>query len=243
MSSLETFRQSRLSAVRKVVTPSQSLKDLLNTARILSNEVETPPNVLDPLIYASDGLRVTIFERRIKAGHEANELLRKMYTRMESPVIKTNRKTRQPSGRIQNTQKTRPNPLPGALQEVESLYLSSDGPLIVRANRIVVSSKQNDSRVGAELALVIDNGSGASVLQAQRDVLLDAEMRMVAGRKLRKLAEGPIEALEMPFMRAPLMEDYQRKEFIELLDVELPVTDIEIGPVEWKLSTVSHSLD
>ncbi len=241
MNSPNIEKLSGLRAVRKVVTPSPSLRELLTNAKRMAEEIEYPSGELDPLVYAAEGLRVTIFERRIRANDESNDLLRKLHTRMESPVLHTSRRTRQNSGKVQKTSKKRPNPLPAALNEVEDLYAATDGPIVVRANRIIISSKTIDRRIGNELALVIDEGSGASVLQAQQEVLLDAEMRMVAGRKLRKLAGTAIQALEMPFMRLPAMCESESQDIVNLLSADLPVHDIEIGPIEWKLNTVAYS--
>ncbi len=242
MHSADRAPLSSLMAVRKIVTPSKSLKELLKTAASLVEETEPVQYLLDPLVYAADGLRVTIFERRIKAGIEANDLLRKVQDRLESPTLITARKIRQPSGKSMTTTKKRPNPLPEALREVEALYVPPENGLTVRANRIVACTKPH---LGTEFALVIDDGAGASALEAQHDMLMDAEMRMVAGRKLRKLAEDQAQtdvassALLMPFMRAPLEDDYQRVEFIEMLSADLPVHDIEIGPIVWKRNTIS----
>ncbi|MDL2341769.1 MAG: hypothetical protein QFB87_01675 [Patescibacteria group bacterium] len=240
MSSPNTERLSGLRAVRKVVTPSPSLRDLLANAKKMAEEIDQPSHELDPLVYAAEGLRVTIFERRIQASAEANDLLRKLHARMESPVLYyTPRKVRQNSGKVQTTSKKRDNPLPAALHEVEDLYAATDGPIVVRANKIVIANKSMDPRIGQELALVVDEGSGASILQAQQDVLLDAEMRMVSGRKLRKLAGTAIQALEMPFMRLPSMPESESQDIVNLLSADLPVHDIEIGPIEWKLNTVA----
>ncbi len=241
MSSHNTEILSRLSAVRKVVTPSASLRDLLRSAKMLGEEIDPSDDGLDALVYAAEGLRVTIFERRIQAGEESNNLLRKLHARMESPVVTTPRRIRHQSGKVEITRKKRPNPLREALGEVEDLYALTDGPLLVRANKIVLLDKSNDKRTSGELALIIDDGSGASVLQAQQDVLLDAEVRSMAGRKLRKLLGGTAlaQALEMPFMRLPPLPLTQSQDMIDLLSADLPVHDIEIGPIEWKLNTVS----
>ena len=243
MSWRATESLSGLRAVRKVVTPSESLRDLLVCAHSLGDELDPVPGQLDPLVYAANGLRVTIFERRIKASADAHELLRKLHGRMESPTIMTSRKVRQPSGKTVSVRKKRPNPLPIALQDVENLYAQTDGPLLVRANKIVVVANSSDRRVASELALIIDEGSGASVLQAQQDVLLDAESRMIAGRKLQKLAGNAVQALAMPFMRLPPMPRSYQEGFVELLSAELPVHNIEIGPIEWKLNTVAQIQD
>ena len=244
MSAVETDRLSGIKAIRKVVNPSLSLRNFLSTARLLAEETEVVPTLLDPLVYAAESLRVTIFERRLRAGREANELIRKVHTRMESPTMMTTRRTRQPSGKFHDTQKKRNNPLPTALRDVESLYVEAGSGLVVRANAIVPCTKPSDGHFGTELALVIDAGSGASALEAQRDLLLDAVGRMVAGRKLRRLADDPIEPLQIPFMHVPLADDYHRKDFIELLSSDLPVHGIEIGAdVKWKLNTVSYPED
>lgn len=243
MSSPESEVFSSLRAVRKVVRPSQSLKEFMQAARLLSDEIDPVPGYLDPLVYACEGLRTTIYLRRLKASEISNNLIRKMYTRMESPMVTTTKKVRQPSGAYRRTQKSRPNMLPGALKDVENIYLDDGQPLTVRSNRIVVSSRSDDERIGSEFALVIDAGSGASVLKAQQDVLKDAEGDIVTGRKLRRLSVGHADALEIPFMRAPLMEDSQREDFIQLLSTELPVFNIEIGPIEWKPSTATYLVD
>ena len=244
MSLRETERLSGLRAVRKVVTPSESLRGLLQCAHSLAADLEPVAGQLDPLVYAADGLRVTLYERRLRAGTKANELVSKVHDRMNSPSIMTYRKVQKPSGRVVSTGKRRPNPLPEALQDVENLYAQSDGPLLVRANKIVVVTNTSDRRVASELALIIDEGSGASVLQAQQDLLYDAESRMVAGRKLQKLAGTAIQALAMPFMRLPPMPVAYQQDLVEQLAAELPVHNIEIGPIEWKYNTVvqpSHS--
>lgn len=243
MSSPNTERLSSLRAVRKVVAPSPSLRDLLRDARLMAEDIGPIGGGIDPLVYAAEGLRVTIFERRIEAGQVANELLRRLHARMESPVLSTPRKIRQPSGKVLTTRKKRPNDLPAALVDVEDLYAAGDGPIVVRSNQIAVSTIAARKRSSVELALIVDEGCGASVLQAQQDVLLDAEARMVAGRKLRALAGGAIQALEMPFMRLPPMAQSQREDFIDLLSAGLPVHSIEIGPIEWKLNTVAYVRD
>lgn len=243
MSSPESEVFSSLRAVRKVVRPSQSLKEFLYAARSFSDEIDPVAGYLDPLVYAGEGLRTTIYLRRVLASENANNLVRKMYTRMESPMVSSTKKVRQPSGAYRQTQKKRLNMLPAALREVENIYLDDGQPLTVRSNRIIVSSRSGDERIGSEFALVIDAGSGASVLKAQQDVLKDAEGDMVTGRKLRRLSVDHADALELPFMRAPLMEDSQREDFIQLFSAVLPVFNIEIGPIEWKPSTATYLQD
>ncbi len=228
---------SYVKAVREVL-PSVSLREFLATAHGMAEDVEVVPDVLDPLVYAAESLRVTIYERHAKAGRDVNELLRKVYARMESPTLANKRTVQLPYGGTQTTRKKQPNPLHMALNDVESLYRETDGPLLVRTNRIIATTRR-DSRLGTELALLVDDGSVASVLDAQSNVLLDAEAQMIAGRKLRRLANEPIAPLAIPFMRAPLLDDYHRKEFVELLSADLPVHNLEIGRIEWKLNTVT----
>lgn len=241
MSAAESEKLIGYRAVRKVVTPSESLVDFLSYAKKLIEDVETVNGKLDPMVYAVEGLRVTILERRVRASVEASEQVRKVYTRMESPFIVTRHKVKQPSGKFKVTTKKRQNLLSQALQDVESLYSQTDSGLLVRANKITTTTKPSDPRMGTEFALVIEEGSGARVLEAQRDILLDTEANMVAGRKLGKLAVGPVEALNMPFMRLPLADEHVLTEFSELLTAGLPVHDIEIGPVELKRNDVLYT--
>lgn len=223
-------------AVRKVIYPSASLKDFLSSAQMLAEEIDPMPGMLDPLVYAAEGLRVTIFERRIRAGNEASKLVKKVYDRMVSLTIETTHKVELHPGQTQKVTKKQPNPLRGALHDVETLYTARDHGLLVRANRIEAAPYPGNARLGTELSLVVDDGPGASILKAQRDLVMDTEKEILAGRKLSRLAEQPIQALLMPFMRAPFTSEHEREAFVELLATDLPVHDIHIGPIEWRHS-------
>lgn len=230
-------RLSDLRAIR-TISPSQSLKEFLSTARVLVDDVETMPGEIEPVVFAADSLRLTIFERRVRADEKANDLLRKVHARMESPFVATRRKVKQPYGKNVTTRRMAPNPLHAALWEVEEFWHEIDGSMVARANAIANSTRLLDFGRGIELSLVIDKGSVGSALVAQSKVLLDAEKRMEAGKKLIRLDDEPIEPLYVPFMQAPITDLYHQKELMELLSAELPVTGLQIGPIEWKLNTV-----
>jgi hypothetical protein len=128
---------------------------------------------------------------------------------------------------------------------VEQIYLPSDGPLVVRATRVVDSTKEDYRHLGNELSLVIDeNSSASSALIAQYNVLDDDIRRTIAGRRLPKPGTNPESALHIGFMRGHFSGDNERKEFIELLSSELPVHDLEVShQIEYGLKIVDPAKD
>lgn len=236
MSSPAVSKLSYVRAFREVI-PTSSLKEFLSDANELTKDAAFE-SVSDPLVYAINSLRVTLFERRVKASHNVNDLLRKLHARMEPPYIINTERVRTQYGAVKTAQKRQRNPLHSDLDDVESLYVPGDLPFPpVRSNEIVDCTKDDYSVLGKELALVIDEGAGASALEAQRDILFDASRRMNAGKRLPR-ADEPDPVLYLPFMRAPFESVAERDEFIKHLSTGLPVHDISFGPIEWQLKTV-----
>lgn len=242
MNSPKACKLSYIRAFREVI-PSTSLKEFLKTAHDLTKE-ETFEAVTDPLVYAVNSLRVTLFERRVKASQDVNDLLRKLHARMETPFIFNTERVRTTYGALKTTQRRQRNPLHLDLDDAKSLYVQNGSPFpSVRSNVIVDCTKDDYKGSGVELALVIDEGTGASILEAQRDILFDTSRRINAGKRLPR-ADEPDPVLHLPFMQAPFASDGQRDEFMKHLTVELPVHDIGFGPIEWQLKTsVPNSID
>lgn len=228
------------------------------TEDAISDYIEraTPAHVTDPShveenlrqIIAEEGIRLSKYVSPeehasilknapdvVQAGHEVNELLKKLHYRMESPTIITTDRTRTNYGAIKTTKKHEPNMLHKALSEAESNHLSGE-PLMLRANRIVDSTKDDYRKLGTELALVLDGGPAADVLEEQRENLMSASRGLNFAKRLPP-SDEPDPVLHLPFMCAPFAGPAQRDQFIELMSTELPVHGIVLSSIEWTLKT------
>lgn len=236
MSQPESTKFSYVRGLREVI-PSTSLKAFLNMAREFAQDeaFEVGEGMSDLTIYAGNSLRVTMFERRARAGHEANKLLNRLHYRMESPTILTTERVRTNYGAIKSSKKREPNMLHKALREAEFIDLTAV-PLVMRANKIVDSTKDDYRGHGTELALVLDGGPAARVLENQRDHLMSASQGINFMKRLPP-SDPPDPVLHLPFMCAPFAGQLQRDQFIELMSTELPVHEIALGPIEWTLKT------
>ncbi|MEO7364651.1 MAG: hypothetical protein ABIV43_04080 [Candidatus Saccharimonadales bacterium] len=246
MSLLENDSMSTLRAVRRV-SPSRSLANFLANATLLAKEYEPSDGFIDPLVYSVDSLRVTLLERRTQASDKANELIHRFYTRMVSDDYKTSRTVKRPSGKKVKVDEVRQNPLPLALRWVESLYYEKQQPMLARANEIGLSVQPYPRVYGSEFSLLIDSQEGhvADVLLAQEEMLHQVSINTAAGKKLPRNKFYPGRALHIPFMRLPIAADNEtmQKEFTELLSTDLPVHNLDIGPIVWKIGTVSERGD
>lgn len=240
---MATVEQSKLSYIRafREVEPSDSLKLLLKAATQLVEDGSFDrgeANRSDPLVYAADSLRFTLFERRVQAGHDVNELLRKVSTYVDAPYHYTQKRTRsRPSGPLVTTHARRRNPLPESLRDVEQLHVPDRRQLVARSSRVVDSTKDDFRHLGTELALMIEPGAVADVLQAQSDLLNDAAMRTNAAKKLPRTSDSD-NPLRLPFMRASFANSKNLDEFVDILATELPVYDLRITPIVYRSNIV-----
>lgn len=234
MTQPESNKFSYVRGLREVI-PSASLKAFLKMAKEFGQEeaFEMGEGMSDLTIYAGNSLRVTMYERRARAGREVNELLSKLLYRMESPKIVTTERVRTNYGAIKTTRKREPNLLHKALAQAELEYQTSE-PLVMRAIKIVDSTKDDYRGLGTELALVLDDGPAARLLEKQREILMSASQGINFTKRLPP-AEAPDPVLHLPFMSAPFAGTLQRDQFIELMSTELPVHEIVLGPIEWAL--------
>jgi len=199
-----------------------------------------------PEVYALHSLRVVLFERRAQASRTNGDTLQKLHAVMASSKITTIERRRARPGVFEQVSKRIPNPLTGALVDIEDYYLQNaeeengKPKLSLRASEIIDVTEDEYRENGTELALRIDENSGLSVLEAQRGILEDKARTLNAAKRLLRpdRQDGP---LAIPFMRAPFDSDGQRDEFIDKLTAEepihLPVYGIDAGPVEWRLET------
>ena len=206
---------------------------------------ENDDPMLDPRIYALNSLRITLFERRALADQDASDQLNKLHAVMAQPKVTNTERRRSRPGVFETITKRQPNPLIRALIDVEDYYLQdgeeagSKAKLVVRASTIIDSTEDDYRSRGTELALTIDEGSGYSALEAQRDILEDKARGLNAARGLvRPLHQG--RRLVIPFMVAPFDSEGQRDDFIDTLtteDPQLPVYGNGVDAIQWQLKT------
>ena len=217
------YSYSRL--FRKVI-PSDSLKAFIKNAQeqVFDGGAEFFAPDSDPLVYAVDSLRVTQFERRVRAGTYVAELGR-MHTYVTAPEHVTTRRVKQQYGTFHNKKTSKKNDLWGTLKDVEDKYELGENGLFVRANDIVDSTKTDYEHQGTELALEIEAGEVADMLDEQTALITVAAMRTKAGQHLPKPAE-PDNPRLIPFMHGRFVSDEAREKFVGLLRPELPVYDV-----------------
>ena len=222
------YSYSRL--FRKVI-PSDSLKAFIKNAheQVFDGGAEFFEPDSDPLVYAVDSLRITQFERRVQAGTYVAELGR-MHTYVTSPVHVTTRRVKQQYGPSHDKKTSKKNPLWGILKDVEDQYDLNENGLFVRANNIVDSTKSDYAHLGAELALEIEEGEVADMLDEQTALITIAAMRTNAGQHLPRPTETDNPRL-IPFMHGRFMSPEAREKFIDLLRPELPVYDVGLRPI------------
>jgi hypothetical protein len=247
MSFLETESFSSLRAIRRIY-PSRSLTDFLSSATVIAEEeFEAADGFVDPLVYAADSLKVTLFERRLQASEQVNELLNKFYVRLVVEDYVTSKTIKTPTGRKVKEMRKNKNPLPGALRDVENLYYVKDEPMLARANDIDLSVQLYPYNYGTEFALQLDANEGplADMLLAQEEMLYKEASRTSAGKKLARNYFQPGRVLSVPFAHLPISPDDRVgcNDFIELLSADLPVHNLAIGPLVWKQEYVSAPHD
>lgn len=240
---------SYIRAFRPLI-PSESMRAFLKHAgkQLEKMDFEATNPLLDPRIYALNSLRITLFERRAQANQDAADRLNKLYAAMAQPTIVTSERRRTRPGVFETTSRRQPNPLIRALVEIENHYMQDgeevDGKvkLSVRASEIMETTEDDYRASGTELALVLDNNSSYSALEAQRGILEDKARGLNAAKGLvRPLHQD--RPLVVPFMVAPFDSDGQRDEFVDAISsgesVHLPVYGNSVGPlpVQWQLKT------
>jgi hypothetical protein len=104
-------------------------------------------------------------------------------------------------------------------------------------------TKRLSKHPGYELALVVDDGPVASILDGQSDSLWEAAMKTRSAKILTNTnlpGNGPAverqvdDPKEIPFMRAPFRNAADRDDYIEQLSVELPVYGMGLGSIAYK---------
>lgn len=230
MTQPESTKYSYSRLFREVI-PSDSLKAFIKNATEQTFDSSSKHFEKDssPLVYAAESLRATQFERRVRAGTYVAELAR-MHDYVASPVHITTRPVRQPYGAVHNRKTRRKNPLWEALKEVEADYGVSEGGLFVRANEIVDCTKEDYAHLGTELALEIEDGEVARMLDAQTALITEAAMRTNAGQRIPRPAE-PDNPRLIPFMHGKFVSPEAGEEFKELLQPELPVYEMRLGHI------------
>lgn len=227
------YSYSRL--FRKVI-PSDSLRELIKAAAdyTLGDGAGCFEAGTTPLVYAVDSLRVTQFERRVQAGTYIAEL-RRMHEYVASPVHITTKRVRQPYGASHPRKTARRNALWDALSEAEDAYKADDSGLYVRASRMVDCTKEDYAHLGTELALEIEDGEVARMLNEQTELITDAAMRTMAGKRLPRPKE-PDNPRLIPIMHGQFKSLHAYEEFVEELQPELPVYEIGLGPIAKRLN-------
>lgn len=210
--------------LRKVI-PSDSLRAFIKNAneQLFDGGLACFEEEPSPLVYAADSLRVTQFERRVRAGSYVAEL-DKMHKYVASSVRVTTKRVRQQYGTFHNKKTSRKNPLWEALKDIEAEHVDEKG-LFVRANSIVDCTREDYAHLGTELALKIEDGEVARMLDAQTELIVGTAMKTNAGQRLPQPAEADNPRL-IPFMHGRFVSPDAREEFVELLVPELPVYDI-----------------
>lgn len=217
------------------VIPSDSLKAFIKnvTELVFDGGSSSFEKGSSPLVYAAESLRVTQFERRVRAGTYAAELGR-MHEYVASPVHVTTRPVRQQYGALHHRKTRRKNILWEALKEVEANYGISEGGLFVRANEIVDCTREDYAHLGTELALEIEDGDVARMLDEQTVLITEAAMRTNAGQRIPRPTE-PDNPRQIPFMHGKFVSPDACEEFKELLQPELPVYEVGLGHIAKRL--------
>jgi hypothetical protein len=240
VTSTESGKLSYIRAFREVV-PSESLRLFLKSAHELVDEESfdtRKAKEAEPLVYAANSLRFTLFERRVQASQQVNDLLRKVDSYVQAPFHYTQKRTRSwPGGPLVTTRGRRENHLPVALRDIQELYVPGEEQLFVRSASIVDCTRSDFRHLGTELGLEIDAGSVADMLEAQSNLMYEAALRPVAGKRLPPVTE-PDNPRVLPFMRAPFATDATRDVFVEILNAELPVYDIGVAPIIYRSNII-----
>jgi hypothetical protein len=234
MSNPETDQLSSIRAVRPVIA-SESLRHFIKCANKLVTDggfeiVDSTDSEI--LVFAASSLHATLYARRAPATKQNNDRLRKVVNYIESEWHEDTRRVRSwPGGPFKNKPK-RKNPLSGALQAQQGVYIPDGEQPVFRADKIVDCTRDDPAR-GFELALLVEPGPVADVLMGQSILLNDAAARTNADKLLPRQDhnESP---LEIPFMRAPFRSESARDEYIEALSVELPVHSMGLRAISYK---------
>src|SRR5882757_1489936 len=142
MSSIQSFRP---------IVPSESLIEFCTYAGKTLKEVEFENNnpLLEPRVYAINSLRVTLIERRARAGQDVGDLLAKLHVVMAQQKITTTGRRRSHPGAFKNTTKRTKNPIIKALSDAEEFYLhdgeeeDGKGKILLRAATIIDSTEDD----------------------------------------------------------------------------------------------------
>jgi hypothetical protein len=233
---------SHLRAFRPVV-PSESLVGFMKhaTKALETFDFMNDNPLLETEVYAIHSLRVTLFERRARAGHDASDLLTKLHVVMAPPKITTTERRRSRPGVFETVRRTEENPLIRALASAEELYTQDGEAKVVLRSMTIVDCTEDDFKDnGRELALLIDDSVGLKALDAQRGILDDKAQSLNAAKRLSRPLQQD-QPLVIPFMVAPFDSEGQRDEYIDSLTysepVHLPVYGIGVAPIKWQLKT------
>lgn len=232
MTNPDNGRYSYLRMLREIV-PSESLQGFMKAAHeaAFDDGFDGFKSGTKPFIFPAESLRVTLFERRAKAGEYISQLLNLENYLTRPKLVYTERVHTRPGGPVKPVKKSRNNPLPSAIKELENGHVNNNGVLYVQADQIVSRTLQDYGHHGTQLALRIADSEAANVLDAQSELIADAARRIMAGQALPKPAE-PDDPRLIPFMWAQFHDNAAREEYLDLLHPELPVYEIGCMAVE-----------
>jgi len=220
---------------------SQSLRVPVNTEEALHDDY-TPQyegvGVPEAPVFAMNGLRVVLFERRARASQHVNEVLSRAGNRMTATKIRSGSRPRhvQTGGKVVQT---RPNTLPAELAVAQEGRGFGEGRL--RAHVLgVVDSTRLDTFDGIEYSLEINPISmPARVLMDQSTIIKKNVQSTVAGRPLFKsdiVFESERSPLHIPFLQIPervvSRDPAACERFLDSVQWQAEF-DIELAPVEW----------
>ncbi len=234
-------RADRLSGMVFGYSASQSLRVPVSTEEALHDDYAPQyegVGVPEAPVFAMNGLRVVLFERRARASLHVNEVLSRAGNRITAPRIRSSSRPRhsETGGKVTLT---RPNTLPAELAVAQEGRGFGEGKL--RAHILgVVDSTRVDVFSGIEYSLEIDpTSTPAQILLDQSGIIKKNVQSTVAGKPLFGsdiVFESERSPLHIPFLQIPghvvgrdpaacerFLDNVQRRaEF-----------DIEFAPVEW----------
>jgi hypothetical protein len=186
-------------------------------------------------MFASNSLRVTLFERRAAASEQINEVLKTAYDRLTTTRVRSSRIRRTISGRRQETY--RPNDLTVALNEAEAESGLTDSKLTVKAQAVADVTPACGPSRGTEYALSLHGDDLAEqLLKRQAHIIHDYARKFVASRPLLRDDLGfepDRDPLHVSFMRVPNGSPADHELFIDALNENMPVS-LQVQPLQWE---------
>jgi hypothetical protein len=186
-------------------------------------------------MFASNSLRVTLFERRAAASEQINEVLKAASSRLTAARVRSSRIRHTISGRRQETY--RPNDLTVALNEAEAESGLAGQDLVVKAKAVVDATPAYGPYRGTEYALSLDGDELAGqLLKRQAQIIHDQARKIVAGRPLLRDDLGfepDRDPLHVPFVHVPNGSPADHELFIDALNENMPLA-LQVQPLQWE---------